>query len=154
MSRTEVRDAVFVWPRRARSLFTVRAAISFARFVETPRSRSLSLMCSYFRSCLSVHSFLGTSITSCLIRTQAPGLLAVGVDPPWRRPDGNAVRPCQLLQHPSILRHVGVVPVAVRLASPALVQLVVRAPQRRVVPADVGPLDAVVRRQPPGQQPR
>ena len=37
MSRVEVRDPrPFVSPARARSLLTVRAAISFARFVERP----------------------------------------------------------------------------------------------------------------------
>src|SRR6266542_4855952 len=60
MSRTEDRDAVFDWPRCARSLLTVRAAISSARFVEAPRDFVDSLMCSYFRSCLPVHSLLGT----------------------------------------------------------------------------------------------
>src|SRR6266511_2827979 len=59
MSRTDDRDAVFDWPRCARSLFTVLAAISFARFVDVPRDFALSLMCSYFRSCFSVHSPLG-----------------------------------------------------------------------------------------------
>src|SRR5438874_13784231 len=59
LSRTDDRDAVFDWPRWARSLFTVLAAISLARFVDVPRDFALSLMCSYFRSCLSVHSALG-----------------------------------------------------------------------------------------------
>ncbi len=56
MSRTDERDAVFDWPRWARSLLIVRAAISFARFVDAPCERSESRTCSYFRSCLSVHS--------------------------------------------------------------------------------------------------
>jgi hypothetical protein len=47
--------AVFVRPSALRSLFTVRAAISFARFVPTPRSFSESLMCSYCLSSLSLH---------------------------------------------------------------------------------------------------
>ena len=42
--------ASFASPFRARSLLTVRAAISFARFVERPCFFSLSLMCSYWRS--------------------------------------------------------------------------------------------------------
>jgi len=42
--------AVFDSPDRARSLFTVLAAISVARFGLSPRSRALSLMCSYCRS--------------------------------------------------------------------------------------------------------
>jgi hypothetical protein len=47
MSRVDVRDGrPFVSPLRARSLLTVREAISFARFVEAPRSLALSLMCS------------------------------------------------------------------------------------------------------------
>jgi hypothetical protein len=55
MSSTELREAVFDWPRCARSLLTVRAAISFDRAIDVPESRSLSLMCSYLRSCLGVH---------------------------------------------------------------------------------------------------
>src|SRR5439155_23280148 len=45
----------FVSPFFARVLLTVRAAISFARFVERPCFFSLSLMCSYCRSRLSDH---------------------------------------------------------------------------------------------------
>jgi hypothetical protein len=40
-------DFDFVWPLLARCLFTVRAAISFARFVLLPRFCADSLMCSY-----------------------------------------------------------------------------------------------------------
>ena len=40
-------DEPFVSPFSARCLLTVRAAISFARFVERPCFFSLSLMCSY-----------------------------------------------------------------------------------------------------------
>src|SRR4051794_32401763 len=48
MSRVDVREAPpFVSPARARSLLTVRAAISFARFVERPCFFSDSLTCSY-----------------------------------------------------------------------------------------------------------
>src|SRR5437763_2924359 len=62
MSRTEERDArPFVSPERARSLFTVRAAISFARFVERPCFFSESLMCSYCRSRLLLHADCGIS---------------------------------------------------------------------------------------------
>jgi hypothetical protein len=50
MSRVELRDEVRASPLLARSLFTVRAAISFARPVEAPRFFALSLMCSYWRS--------------------------------------------------------------------------------------------------------
>lgn len=42
-----LRPAVFDSPCRARSLFTVRAAISPVRFSLSPRSCALSLMCSY-----------------------------------------------------------------------------------------------------------
>src|SRR5579859_5267155 len=50
MSCIDVRLAVLASPDRARSLFTVRAAISSARLVLSPRSMALSLMCSYCRS--------------------------------------------------------------------------------------------------------
>jgi hypothetical protein len=47
MSSTEARLAVRASPERARSLFTVRAAISSAVSSERPCSRRPSLMCSY-----------------------------------------------------------------------------------------------------------
>ena len=50
MSWVDVLLAVRDSPDRARSLFTVLAAISVARFVLSPRSFALSLMCSYCRS--------------------------------------------------------------------------------------------------------
>src|SRR5581483_10218491 len=50
MSSVELRDAVRDSPERARSLLTVRAAISFARESDLPCLRSLSLMCSYCRA--------------------------------------------------------------------------------------------------------
>src|SRR5213080_3144931 len=50
MSRIEVRLASMVSPCRARSLFTVRAAISSALSSPVPRSTDPSLMCSYWRS--------------------------------------------------------------------------------------------------------
>jgi hypothetical protein len=56
MSLVELREAVFVWPFWARSLLTVRAAISLARLAGSPWSFSDSTMCSYLRSYLSVHS--------------------------------------------------------------------------------------------------
>src|SRR5438270_10507962 len=49
MSLVEVRDRSRDSPARARSLLTVRAAISSARSSDAPCSRSLSLMCSYCR---------------------------------------------------------------------------------------------------------
>src|SRR4051812_39557162 len=57
MSSRERRDDVFASPARARSLLTVRAAISFARFVDAPCSCSLSLMCSYCRSRFALQAF-------------------------------------------------------------------------------------------------
>jgi hypothetical protein len=50
-------DFPFVSPDWARCLLTVRAAISFARFVERPCFFSLSLTCSYCRSRLLLHDF-------------------------------------------------------------------------------------------------
>jgi hypothetical protein len=47
MSRRDEGDELLASPDRARSLFTVRAAISLARFVDVPRFFSPSLMCSY-----------------------------------------------------------------------------------------------------------
>src|SRR5436190_19224235 len=62
MSRTEERETVCDCPRCARSLLIVLEAISLAFFVDSPRSFSESLMCSYFRSCLSVHSCRGMEL--------------------------------------------------------------------------------------------
>src|SRR2546425_3858253 len=59
MSLMDEGDAVLDCPRWARSLFTVRAAISFARLVEVPCDLTLSRMCSYFRSCFGVHAVRG-----------------------------------------------------------------------------------------------
>src|SRR5436305_1186044 len=59
MSSTEDREAVRDSPFRARSLFTVAAAICLARFVDAPCFFALSLMCSYWRSRLSLHAFRG-----------------------------------------------------------------------------------------------
>src|SRR3954464_7891119 len=50
MSVRERREDSFASPERARSLLTVRAAISFAFFFGVPRSSRLSSMCSYWRS--------------------------------------------------------------------------------------------------------
>jgi hypothetical protein len=49
-------DFVFVSPDSARCLFTVRAAISFARAVERPCFFSESLTCSYWRSRFELHA--------------------------------------------------------------------------------------------------
>src|SRR4051812_6214864 len=59
MSSTEERLAVLASPARARSLFTVLAAISSARSSGRPRSSKPSLMCSYWRSRLAFHAFCG-----------------------------------------------------------------------------------------------
>src|SRR6185436_886110 len=59
MSCTEDFEAVRDSPLRARSLFTVAAAICLARFVDAPRSFALSLMCSYCRSRLSLQACCG-----------------------------------------------------------------------------------------------
>src|SRR5262249_3105294 len=50
MSSRDSRDELCASPDRARSLLTVRAAISSARPSELPRSSSPSLMCSYWRA--------------------------------------------------------------------------------------------------------
>src|SRR3954468_13974850 len=50
MSCVEVRERVRDSPRRARSLLTVRAAISSARLSERPCCFSLCLTCSYWRA--------------------------------------------------------------------------------------------------------
>jgi hypothetical protein len=65
MSRVDVRLAVFDSPDRARSLFTVRAAISSARPVFSPRRFALAVTCSYCRSRLGLDP-RGTSATSQL----------------------------------------------------------------------------------------
>lgn len=53
-SRSDARLAVFDSPARARSLLTVRAAISSARRGDSPRLRADSLTCSYCRSLLAL----------------------------------------------------------------------------------------------------
>src|SRR5688572_27447294 len=59
MSVRESREDVLASPFRARSLLTVRAAISSALSFEVPRSRSPSLMCSYCRSRFALHACCG-----------------------------------------------------------------------------------------------
>src|SRR5215211_4646133 len=63
MSCRELRDELFASPVRARSLLTVRAAISFARLVDVPLCFSPSLMCSYWRSRLALHCCRGMRTT-------------------------------------------------------------------------------------------
>src|SRR5687767_11529722 len=56
MSSRERREDSFASPARARSLFTIRAAISSALSSDDPRSSKLSLMCSYCRSRLALQA--------------------------------------------------------------------------------------------------
>src|SRR5438874_12070397 len=63
-SDRDVREDSLASPLRARSLLTVRAAISLARLVEAPRSFALSLTCSYWRSRLSLHACCGMGARS------------------------------------------------------------------------------------------
>src|SRR4029079_1561192 len=59
MSSVDVRLFWSASPERARSLLTVRAAISFAVSSSRPRSSRPSLTCSYWRSRLSFHACCG-----------------------------------------------------------------------------------------------
>src|SRR5947207_14450565 len=59
MSRVELREADLDSPLRARSLFTVAAAICLARLVERPCFFSLALLCSYCRSRFALHACRG-----------------------------------------------------------------------------------------------
>ena len=56
MSSRDRREDSFASPARARSLLTVRAAISSALSSEAPLSSRLSLMCSYCRSRFALHA--------------------------------------------------------------------------------------------------
>jgi hypothetical protein len=57
MSLVEVLDRWRASPERARSLFTVRAAISVARRSDRPAAFWLALTCSYWRSRFALHAF-------------------------------------------------------------------------------------------------
>src|SRR5438552_326072 len=59
MSCRESRDDSVASPFRARSLLTVRAAISFALRFGVPRPSRLSSMCSYWRSRLALQASCG-----------------------------------------------------------------------------------------------
>src|SRR3954469_15541011 len=76
MSCRDVRDDSFASPLRARSLFTVRAAISLAFSVEAPCFLTLSLTCSYCRSRLLLQAFWG--MRSLLGRVREEGALRRG----------------------------------------------------------------------------
>src|SRR4051794_20036966 len=75
MSCVDVRERCRDSPLRARSLFTVRAAISSARSSEAPWSSSLSLMCSYWRArfvpSLTPRGGIGSSFP-CLLYFRLP----------------------------------------------------------------------------------
>jgi len=61
--RSELGLAASDSPLRARSLLTVAAAMRSAIASSSPRCSRLSLMCSYWRSRLSVHFAFGMSIS-------------------------------------------------------------------------------------------
>jgi len=84
MSCVDVRLAVLASPDRARSLFTVRAAISSARLVLSPRCSALSLMCSYCRYRFGLDP-LGTSATFRYRRSDTPWLARLPTSP-WSIP--------------------------------------------------------------------
>src|SRR5438309_563928 len=71
MSRVDDRDLCFDSPLLARSLLTVLAASSLARFVEAPRFLALSLTCLYWRSRLLLHACCG--ICNPLVRVAQGG---------------------------------------------------------------------------------
>src|SRR5947207_1351660 len=73
MSFTDVRLRCLASPARARSLFTVRAAISSAVSSDRPRSRKPSLMCLYWRSRFLFHACCGTAITPHACRASTAG---------------------------------------------------------------------------------
>jgi hypothetical protein len=80
MSCFDVRLAVLASPDRARSLFTVRAAISSARLVPSPRCSALVLMCSYCRSRFGLAP-LGISATFRRQRSDTPWLARLPTSP-------------------------------------------------------------------------
>src|SRR5215208_2815516 len=75
MSCRDVREDSFASPLRARSLFTVRAAISLAFSVEAPSFLTLSLTCSYCRSRLSLQAFWGIRSLLGRVPRGCPGAL-------------------------------------------------------------------------------
>src|SRR3984957_14299023 len=74
MSSVEVLLFVRDSPLRARSLLTVRAAISSATSLERPSLSSLSLMCSYWRSRFLLHVWVGIRCTSLSLSEGADSL--------------------------------------------------------------------------------
>src|SRR5947209_13762781 len=96
MSLTDVRDRVRDSPERARSLFTVRAAISSARLSLAPRPRWLCLICSYCRARLvpfftprggmsHLHSHLDVRFSTTHRWCGQTADNAIGQDPAWRK---------------------------------------------------------------------
>src|SRR4051794_30801609 len=81
MSSVELRLDSFASPARARSLLTVRAAISSAVSSLRPRSTNSSLMCSYCRSRLLLHACWG------IVRLRPPrrNAFVIGVSALGRR---------------------------------------------------------------------
>src|SRR3954468_11640434 len=67
MSLVDERLDVLASPARARSLLTVRAAISSASSSLRPRSSKPSLMCSYCRSRFLLHACCGIGVLLLLV---------------------------------------------------------------------------------------
>src|SRR5947209_9633022 len=73
MSLVDERLRCLASPDRARSLLTVRAAISSATSSDRPRSSSPSLMCSYCRSLLLLHARCGIRVLLHSLPDTYPG---------------------------------------------------------------------------------
>src|SRR4051812_4700527 len=81
MSVRDSREDDLASPARARSLLTVRAAISFAFFFGVPRFSRPSSMCSYCRSRFADQAFCGMRSTSFAGETHgSAGWLRLGVE--------------------------------------------------------------------------
>jgi hypothetical protein len=87
MSRVDVFERCRASPDRARSLFTVLAAISLARPVLAPLLLALSLMCSYWRSRLALHALWGMSHTTLSL------FVTLHRSRPFSRANGSRFRP-------------------------------------------------------------
>jgi len=81
---------------RARSLLTVRAAISWARFGDSPRSSELSLMCSYCRSRLAFEPRGIAATSSGAVRVLSSG--SCGRLPGWAGPPRVKVEPFRMIR--------------------------------------------------------
>ncbi len=85
MSRVEVELDCCASPARARSLFTVRAAISVARCSESPRFSNPAFICSYWRSRLLLQARCGifdgcsSPLTSRYSQGPSPWLIDLGL---------------------------------------------------------------------------